>query len=70
MFPAGGAVPGASQRTERDQGGEREAEADERRAGARAGPHEPGAAVGSGAAERAAGAVHTAPRGEGDVSCS
>lgn len=70
LSPAGAAVWGASQWTTRDQGGEREAEADEWRVSARAGAHKPGAGLGTGAAECAAGSVHTASRGEGDVSCS
>lgn len=70
LSPAGAAVRGASQRTTRDQGGEREAEADEWRVSARAGAHKPGAGLGTGAAECAAGSVHAASWGEGDVSCS
>ena len=57
------------QRAARDQSGEREAEADKRRVGPGAGSHQPGAEPGPGAAGPPAGAVHTAPRGEGDVSC-
>ncbi len=69
LSPVGASVPGTSQWTAWDQGGEREAEADEWRVSTGAGAHQPRADLGSGAAECAAGAVHTASWGEGDVSC-
>lgn len=68
LSPAGAAVPDAARRTARDQGAEHQAEADQRRAGARAGAEQPGAAAGPGAAQCAAGGVGAAARGEGDVS--
>lgn len=70
LSPVGGGVPGASEWPACDQGGEREAEAQEWRVGTGAGPNQPGADGGSGAAESAAGAVHAASRGQGDVRCS
>lgn len=61
-------MPGASREAARDHGGEHEAEAVQRRAGARAGARQPEAALRSGAAELNPGAVSPTPRGEGDVS--
>lgn len=68
LIAAGAAVPGAARGAAGHQGGEPQAEAEQRRAGAGAGAEQPGAAAGPGAAERAAGAVVAAARGEGDVS--
>lgn len=68
LTAAGAAVPGAARGAAGHQGGEPQAEAEQRRAGAGAGAEQPGAAAGPGAAERAAGAVVAAARGEGDVS--
>lgn len=64
----GAAVPGASQWATRHQGRKCETEADQRRVSAGTGPYKPRADVGPATAVPAAGAVHTASWGEGNVS--
>lgn len=70
LSPVGASVPRASQWTTCDQGGEREAEADQWRVSTGAGAHQPRADLGSGPAECAAGSSYTASWGEGNVSYS
>lgn len=68
MFPVGVSVPGASQWATCDQSGECEAETDKRWVGSRAGARQPRTDSDSGAAESAAGRVHTTLWREGNVS--
>ena len=56
LVSAGAPVPGSAQRAARDQGGERDVEADQRGSGQGPGAHQPGAGGGPTAAGPPAGA--------------